>query len=216
MKYKTILFDLDGTLTDPKVGITKAVAFALKKFKQIDANLDDLTKFIGPPLMDSFMNFYGFSEQEADQAILYYREYFSETGIFENEVYPGIRALLDALKNNGRVLAVATSKPTVFAQRILEYFDLEGYFTCVVGSNLDGTRVKKAEVIAEVLSLLQVDCKSEVIMIGDREHDVIGAKQVGIHSIGVEYGYGTYEELERAGADFIVKQIQDIEALLIQ
>ena len=216
MKHKYILFDLDGTLTDPKVGITSAVAYSLKKLKGIEANLDDLTTFIGPPLKESFTNFYGFSEREADLAIEYYREYFADKGIFENEVYPGIHALLEDLKNTGAfVMAVATSKPTIFANRIIKHFGLEGYFSCVVGSNLDGSRVKKAEVIAEVLSQLHVDDKREAIMIGDREHDVIGAKQVGIDVIGVAYGYGTYEELEYAGADFIVSQIIEIKELLL-
>ena len=215
--YKYLLFDLDGTLTDPKVGITKAVAYALKKFKQLDVDLDALTKFIGPPLKDSFMRFYGFSEQDADLAIQYYREYFSETGIFENEVYPGIRDMLDVLKHDGRyVLAVATSKPTVFAERIIEHFGLKDYFTCVVGSNLDGTRSKKAEVIQEVLRVLNVSQLDEVVMIGDREHDILGAKQVGVRSIGVLYGYGSYEELEAAGAGYIVKQVEQLRILLEQ
>lgn len=215
--YKYLLFDLDGTLTDPKVGITKAVAYALKKFKQLDVDLDALTKFIGPPLKDSFMRFYGFSEQDADLAIQYYREYFSETGIFENEVYPGIRDMLDVLKHDGRyVLAVATSKPTVFAERIIEHFGLKDYFTCVVGSNLDGTRSKKAEVIQEVLRVLNVSQLDEVVMIGDREHDILGAKQVGVRSIGVLYGYGSYEELEGAGAGYIVKQVEELRILLEQ
>lgn len=212
--YQYLLFDLDGTLTDPKVGITKAVAYALKKFKQLDVDLDALTKFIGPPLKDSFMSFYGFSEQDVDLAIQYYREYFSETGIFENEVYPGIRDMLDVIKHDGRyVLAVATSKPTVYAERIIEHFGLKDCFTCVVGSNLDGTRSKKAEVIQEVLRVLNVSQLDEVVMIGDREHDILGAKQVGVRSIGVLYGYGSYEELEGAGVSLIVKQVEDLRIL---
>ncbi|PKM56535.1 MAG: phosphoglycolate phosphatase [Firmicutes bacterium HGW-Firmicutes-3] len=216
MLYKYILFDLDGTLTNPKTGITKSVAYALKKTKNIDANLDDLTIFIGPPLKESFMDFYDFTEEEAKQAIIYYREYFVDQGIYENEVYEGIKELLEDLqKANAFVLAVATSKPTKFAELIIKYFGLEGYFTSIVGSNLDGTRTKKSEVIEEVLSRLSIKDKHEVVMIGDRQHDIIGAKEMNIDSIGVEYGYGTYDELKSAGANYIVDSIQGLRDRLL-
>lgn len=216
MLYKYILFDLDGTLTNPKTGITKSVAYALKKIKNIDANLDDLTKFIGPPLKESFMDFYDFTEEEAKQAILYYREYFVDQGIYENEIYEGIKELLEDLqKTNANVLAVATSKPTKFAELIIKHFGLDGYFTSIVGSNLDGTRTKKSEVIEEVLLKLSIKDMREVVMIGDRQHDILGAKEMDIDSIGVAYGYGTYDELKRAGASYIVNNIQGLRDLLL-
>ena len=214
--YKYILFDLDGTLTNPKTGITKSIAYALKKIKNIDANLDDLTKFIGPPLKESFMDFYDFTEEEAGQAIIYYREYFVNQGIYENEIYEGIKELLEELqKTNVYVLAVATSKPTKFAELIIKHFGLDGYFTSIVGSNLDGTRTKKSEVIEEVLLRLSIKDKREVVMIGDRQHDILGAKEMVIDSIGVAYGYGTYDELKRAGANYIVNSIQGLRDLIL-
>jgi phosphoglycolate phosphatase len=214
MSYKYILFDLDGTLTDPKIGITKSVAYSLKKLKNIEVELDQLTKFIGPPLKDSYIDFYGFSESEAEIAIQTYREYFKDTGIYENEVYSGMEDLLEALKDKQYILGVATSKPTMFAEIIIKHFDLERYFSCVVGSNLDGTRTDKAEVIAEALTQLSIDDKENVVMIGDRKHDILGAKKMEIDSIGVTYGYGSYEELEDAGADYIIENIDGLKKIL--
>lgn len=214
MKYKYILFDLDGTLTDPKIGITKSVAYALDKMGIPGVDVEELTKFIGPPLMESFMKYYSFGEAEAKQAIEYYREYFKDKGIFENDIYDGIEELLKDLKEKGNILAVATSKPTVFAERIIEYFKLSHYFSCVIGSNLDGTRSKKAEVIQYVLDKLEIEDKKQAIMIGDREHDIIGANQVGIDSIGVRYGYGVEDELEKAGATCVVEKVEGLLGIL--
>ena len=216
MRYKYILFDLDGTLTDPKIGITTAVAYALNKMGHYEVNLEELTKFIGPPLREAFIEYYNFSEKEAKQAIEYYREYFIDRGIYENEIYSGIKELLDELKKSDRILVVATSKPTIFAETIINYFDLTKYFSSVVGSNLDGTRSKKAEVIEAALERNGITDKEEVVMIGDRKHDIIGAKHVGIHSIGVGYGYGTNNELEEAGADFIAAKVEDLRILLME
>lgn len=215
MKYRYILFDLDGTLTDPKTGITKAVAYALDKMGYSYVDLNDLTKFIGPPLYDSFSDYYQMDLEQVKQAIDYYREYFKEKGIFENEIYEGIRDLLIELKINGCVLAVATSKPTVFAEIIIKYFNLDPYFDIIVGSNLDGTRVKKGEVIAYTLEQLNVRDTNNTIMVGDREHDIFGANQNGLDSIGVEYGYGSKEELEEAGATFVVNSVEALATLLI-
>ena len=191
----TILFDLDGTLTDPMMGITKSVQYALKKHGIIEEDLWNLTKFIGPPLMDSFKRYYGFSEEEARQAVVDYREYFAPTGKFENVVYNGIPEMLQALKEQGFVLAVATSKPEVFAKDILVHFDLEQYFDFVGGALLTG-RTDKAEVIAYVLEYLGVE-KQNVIMVGDREHDIIGAAKNQLDSVGVLYGYGDRSRLDR-------------------
>ena len=212
---KTILFDLDGTITDPKVGITKSVAFALKSFGINITNLDDLCKFIGPPLKDSFCEYYGFNESDTDIAITKYREYFSEKGIFENIEYSGIKEMLRELSEQGKTLIIATSKPTVFAVKTLEHFDLIKYFKFVAGSELDGSRSKKSEVITYALSQNNITDFSSIIMVGDREHDIIGAKEVGIKSIGVLYGYGDIKELEKAKADYIVANVKELQSYLL-
>lgn len=212
--YNVILFDLDGTLTDPGVGITNSVAFALQKYH---INVEDRTllyPFIGPPLTESFQRFYGFSKTQAVQAVEYYREYFSDHGIFENEVYLGIEDLLHSLKKAGKTLAVATSKPEVFAKRILEHFRLSDYFTYVAGSNLDGSRTAKYEVIEYALSCLGHSKRDDVLMIGDREHDMIGAAKAGIDSLGVLYGYGSLDELTSAGAGMLADSVSRIGELI--
>lgn len=213
--YKFILFDLDGTLTDPKLGITKSVAYALDKMGIESPNLDELVKFIGPPLMVSFKEYYGMSDLETDTAIEYFREYFKINGMFENEVYDGIIELLEELKNRGKILYVATSKPTVFATTIMEHFHIDRYFDGIVGSNLDGTRANKWEVISEVMSIEPMITPENAIMIGDRKHDIIGAIKQGLDSIGVLYGYGCYEELNEAGASYIVKNVEELKSLLL-
>ena len=209
-KFKYLFFDLDGTLTDPKEGITKSVAYALQSFGIETTDLDSLCKFIGPPLKESFMKYYDMDSEEGDRAVEKYREYFRPYGVFENEVYPGISVLLKQLCKQGKHLVLASSKPTVFVEMILEHFELRQYFEVVVGSELDGTRVKKAEVIAYALQQAAVTDKSQVVMIGDREHDVIGAKENGIVSIGVTYGYGSRQEHEVSGADVIVESVEEL------
>ena len=211
---KYILFDLDGTIIDPKIGITSSVAYALEKFNIHVENLDNLCKFIGPPLKDSFMDFYSFSEEDAEKAVLYYRERFQEKGIYENFLYNNFEELLINLKKQNKTLLIATSKPTVFAEKILEYFNLRKYFDYVGGSNFDGTRAAKVEVILHVLKENSIEDLSEAIMVGDRKHDIIGAKKAGLQSIGVLYGYGDYEELTACGADYIVKNVEELSNLL--
>jgi phosphoglycolate phosphatase len=213
--YKYLLFDLDGTITDPKIGITKSFAHALQYFGIEVENLDTLCKFIGPPLRSSFMEYYGFSEADAKVAIEKYREYFGVTGLYENIVYDGMETVLQSLQSREKVLIVATSKPTVYAGRILEHFNLLQYFSFVAGSELNGERSQKAEVIQYALEQNNAPNLSDVIMIGDREHDIKGAKQVGIASLGVLYGYGDRNEFEKAGADFIAETVEDIGCLLI-
>lgn len=210
-----ILFDLDGTITDPKIGITKSVAYALKHFDIAVENLDDLCKFIGPPLRNSFCDFYNFSESDANLAVAKYREYFGVTGLYENTVYDGMEKLLESLKSCGKTLIVATSKPTVYALQILEHFNLLSYFTYVAGSELDGTRSKKSEVIAYALEQNNVTELGKVVMIGDREHDILGAKEIGVANIGVLYGYGDKAEHERVKTDFMVATVEDLGRLLI-
>lgn len=214
MKYEHILFDLDGTLTDPKVGITKSVAYALNKLKDLNVDPEKLTCFIGPPLKDSFMEFYDMTEDEAALAIELYREYFKDAGMNENVIYEGIKEMMMSLNGKGAKCYVATSKPTVFAEVIIKNFGLESEFIHVVGSNLDGSRTRKSEVIQYVFDSASLDSTDGAVMIGDRKHDIIGAKEIGIESIGVRYGYGTGNELEEAGADYVVDSVKELHNLL--
>ncbi len=209
-QYDTILFDLDGTLTDPKEGITKSVAYALEAFGIQVEDLDTLCKFIGPPLKESFMVYYGLSDSQGDEAVAKYRERFSVTGLFENKVYAGIREMLELLKEEGKTLIVATSKPAIYSRQILEHFDLMKYFTFLSGSELDGTRVDKAEVIAYALRENDIKDLSKVLMVGDREHDIIGANKNGIDSVGVIYGYGCREEFEENHATYVAESVEDL------
>lgn len=203
--FKDILFDLDGTITDPKTGITNSVAYALKKFGITVNDLDRLTGFIGPPLKDSFIEYYDFSEDEAALAVKYYREYFGEKGIYQNTVYPDMNDLLNDLKNMGKTLVIATSKPTIYAKKILEYFNLIDYFEFVAGSELNGLRNKKSEVIAYALEACGIVDRSSSVMVGDRKHDILGAKEVGITSVGVLYGYESISEINSVDPDYIRK-----------
>lgn len=212
--YKNILFDLDGTLTDPAIGITNSVAYALGKLGIEVHDKRELLKFIGPPLQDSFMKYYGMSEEEALDAVEKYREYFRDKGIYENEVYPGVRELLAALKKAGRRVILATSKPEEFAEIILKYFGLREYFDFVAGATMDGSRRKKADVIAYAMAKCEINEPGNTVMIGDKEQDVIGATRNGLASIGVLYGYGSKEELMNVDADYIVESAEDIMILL--
>lgn len=214
--YITILFDLDGTLTDPQIGITKSVQYALRKMGINESDRNKLIPFIGPPLTTSFRDFYELDETQAWQAVQYYREYFSQTGIFENAVYPGIPELLAELRRAGKVLVVATSKPEVFARRILEHFHLMEFFSLVVGSQLNGSMVEKGEVIACVLNQLAPFPSQSVVMVGDRKHDIIGARQNNIEAIAVGYGYGTPEELQQAEPDFLATTVEELRDALLK
>lgn len=200
------LFDLDGTLTDPKQGITKSVAYALSKFDIHVSNLDDLCVFIGPPLLDSFMEYYHMGKEDAEKAITYYREYFSVSGLFENEVYEGIRELLYTLQKQGKKCYVATSKPEPFAKQIVEHFGLGAYFEDICGATMDGSRSKKGDVIAYALQKHAIH-KADAIMVGDRKHDILGAKENGLPCVAVLYGYGNRKEFEEAGADVIIEDV---------
>lgn len=202
IRYNNVLFDLDGTLTDPKIGITKSVQYALAKAGIEETDLNRLIPFIGPPLHESFMTYYSFSEAQAWEAVNAYREYFKVNGIYENQRYEGIPELLTNLQQQGRRLFVATSKPIVFAHIVIDHFDLAPYFTAVYGSELDGTRADKGDLIRYVLDTEQLTPEN-TIMIGDRKHDIIGAQKNNIACIGVGYGYGSTNELTTAAPDFI-------------
>ena len=208
---QVILFDLDGTLTESGEGITKSVQYALEKMGHTEENLDRLRCFVGPPLKEQFMRFCGFDEEQAEQAVAYYRERYTGVGIFENKLYPQIPELLEVLKINDKILGVASSKPEVFVKQILEYFNIAQYFQVITGSELDGRRTDKAEVIEEALHRLHMENeRDKVLMVGDKEHDVLGAKSCGIQCVGVAYGYGTREELEKAGAVYIAEDVEDL------
>ena len=215
-KYKYALFDLDGTLTDPGEGITRSVQYALDKFGIHVEDRKQLFCFIGPPLHESFEVYYGFSRSDAMKAVDYYREYYAVKGIFENLVYDGIPEALVNLRDSGVRICLATSKPEVFAKQILEHFGLDGYFTAVAGSEMDGTRTKKAEVVERALGLLGNPDTGDCVMIGDREHDVLGGAAHGLDTIGVLFGYGSRDELERAGATHIAAKPIDIVNIINQ
>lgn len=216
MHHKQVyLFDLDGTLTEPGEGITNSVMYALDKFGIHETDRTVLYRFIGPPLLDSFMQFYEMPQDQAEQAVAAYREYFRDRGLFENRVYDGIPALLQGLRDQGKTLVLATSKPEVFTLRILDKFDLTRYFHYVGAASLDSSRSQKADVIRHALHLCGNPAPETVVMIGDRWHDIHGAQENGIQSIGVLYGYGDRPELEQAGADVIVESVKRLQALLL-
>ena len=211
-----LLFDLDGTLTDPGEGITKSVAYALEKMGHPPLDQKTLYDFIGPPLVDHFMEVCGFTKDEAMQAVGHFRAYFTPQGIFENRAYDGIGDLLRTLQEQGRKLIVTTSKPEPFAVKILKYFDLAQYFDAVVGSTFEETRTYKWEIIAHFLRLDPGVEPKQMVMIGDRKHDVEGAHRNKIPAIGVSYGYGGRKELEQAGADWVVDSVAELKELLLE
>ena len=209
MALDAIYFDLDGTLTDPKPGITRSIQYALQKLDHpAIPTEDELTWCIGPPLRASFAKILG-AETHADRAVSLYRERFSHIGLYENAVYDGISEVLTTLSRSGRRMFVATSKPHVFATRIVEHFGLRHHFEHVFGSELDGTRVDKSDLLAYALKIADVD-PSKTLMIGDRSHDMVGAGRNGIKGIGVLYGYGSKDELIGAGAVQVCATPQEI------
>jgi len=231
--FQYILFDLDGTLTDPKLGITTCVQYALKSFGIEEENLDKLEPFIGPPLLDSFKEIYGLSHEQALLGQEKYRERFAVTGWLENEMYPGIDAMLRLLSERGVKLAVASSKPEVFVEKILVHFGIREYFTAVVGSELDGRRVNKDEVVLEALRQLGVineadaerylkekeftgSKRTDCAMVGDRKFDVKGAKAMKLVSVAVSYGYAQGDELTLAGPDHMADTVEELQRILMQ
>ncbi|HFU4488546.1 TPA: HAD family hydrolase [Streptococcus suis] len=213
--YHTILFDLDGTLTDSGLGIINSVTYALESMKIDEPNPENLKRFIGPPLYESFSRFYQLNPADTQAAVDAFRVYFKEKGIFENQLYDGILPLLENLKQAGKRLAIATSKPEIFAKQILQHFGIAHYFDVVAGASLDSSRIHKAAIITYALDQLGHGSQS-TIMVGDREHDIFGAKANHLASIGVLYGYGNRKEFEEAGADFIVQTVEDLQNLLLE
>ena len=213
-RIKNVLFDLDGTLTDPAEGITNALMHAQRRLGREVSPREELFVFIGPPLIETFMSEWGLTRAEADQALVYYREHFGTKGLFENVPYAGIGDCLARLKEAGLRLFVATSKPEPLSLRILEHFDLLKYFEAVAGSTMDEQRTKKGEVIAYALDTYALD-PAETVMVGDRKHDVIGARENGVPCVGVLYGYGSRTELMEAGAAALAADLNELTALLL-
>ena len=213
---KYVLFDLYGTLTDPKEGITKCVQYALKSLGIEPPHADELLDFIGPPLEESFIRRFDMSKEQAGLALKKYRERFSIVGMFENKVYGGIHEMLETLKASGLTLAVASLKPLVFVEKILEKFSLKDYFSAIAGSDLEGTKHTKKQIIDDVFATLSPESLSEVIMVGDRYQDIEGAKEAGILSLGVRYGYAEKGELENAGADYIANSPIEITEIILK
>ena len=214
MKYKYAFFDLDGTLTDSQAGIINSIMYSLDKNNLPYRDREYLKRYIGPPRVEMFKSEYSVDDTMARKLVADFRERFKDIGIFENEVYGGIPELCEKLEKAGVKLVVATSKPEMFAVRIMDHFDLSKYFVLISGSMPDETRTDKAEVICHSLNTLGITDRSQVIMVGDRFHDVEGAAKNGLDCIGVLYGYGSREELTKAGAAFIAPRVEDIFSII--
>ena len=215
MSYKYILLDLDGTVTDSAEGVTNSVAYALEKLGCPVEDKSTLLKFIGPPLSESFKEFYGFDESTVSRGIEYYREYYTDKGIFENNLYNGMEQLLKSLKAAGKTVILATSKPEIYARRILDRFNISRYFDIIAGSTLDVDRNTKTDVLKYILQTVEISDLSEAVMVGDRKHDIIGAHDIGIKCIAILYGYGNEAEFIEYGADYILNTVADLEKFLV-
>lgn len=214
--FDWLFFDLDGTLTDPALGITNSFKHALECFGLEIPTYEKLCSFIGPPLVDTFRTQFGFSEEKAALGVVKYREYFAEKGLLENSVYPGIPNLLSDLKDAGKKLVVATSKPEEYSIRIIEHFGLAPYFENVCGSLMDESRSKKDQVIEYALERNKIGDRSKVLMVGDRKHDILGAKKTGLKSCGVLFGYGSLDELNEAGTDYIAEDMAELKKICLK
>lgn len=206
MKYKTILFDLDGTLTDPQEGICKSINHALSYYG-IEKPLNELTKYIGPPLLASFAEMLG--EENAADAVVRYRERFSVVGLYENKIYPNVKETLELLKEKGYVLCTASSKPQIFVKKILEHFDIDKYFTVIGGASMDGKISEKQDVIDLVLKQADAE-KMSTVMVGDTKFDLIGAEKMGVDAIGVTYGFGAKDDLKNYPNIALIDDISQI------
>jgi phosphoglycolate phosphatase len=208
MNYKNILFDLDGTLTDPFLGITNSWKYTLRKLN-IEIDQDILKTFIGPPLEKTFSEYFKFNKENTEIGKKYYREYFSEKGLYENTLYDEIEKILKELNTRNKVCILATSKPIFFAERIIKYFNIDIYLKYAVGGNLEGTFVEKEDIIKYIIEKYNLK-KPETIMVGDKKYDIIGVNKNGIKSIGVLYGYGSKEELEKERPEYIINNAREI------
>ena len=215
MNKQYILFDLDGTITNSAEGIINSVKYALQKSEWKEPSLKVLHRFIGPPLVDAFMDYCGMDKAEAEKAVAYYRERYKDIGLFESNVYDGIEEVFKALKSANKTIILATAKPLVFAKRIIEHFGLDKYFDDMVGAEIGGTLIHKHQIIDEVIKRFNITDRTSAIMIGDREQDISGAKMFSLDSIGVKYGFAEPNELEDAGATYIAETPQDILKILL-
>ena len=211
---KNILFDLDGTISNSKEGITKCVQYALQSFDIYEENLSKLESFIGPPLVDCFMKYYNFSETKAKEATKKYRQRYSEIGVHEAEIYPNVEECLIELKNRNFFIGLASSKPEKFCKTVLKDFNIIQYFDDIVGATLDGKISSKKDVLEEVFSRNNNLKKEDSLLIGDTVYDILGAKYIGIPCIGVSYGFGKVEEMKKAGATTIIDDIPELVDLL--
>lgn len=212
MSFQYIFFDLDGTITESGPGIIASVRYSLEKMGYPSDDTETLKKFIGPPLKDSYMRFYGMTREQAEEAICCYREYYADKGIFENALYEGITDSLRRLKDAGKKLVIATSKPEKYAKMIAEHFGFAVYFDEICGATMDEKLVEKADIIAYAMDKLDLkpENQQKILMVGDRKHDILGAKANGLKSMGVLFGYGDQAELEEAGADWIVSTPSEV------
>jgi len=214
-KLRNILFDLDGTIIDPKEGIINSIIYSLDKMGLEEKETEQLRKFIGPPLVDSYIKYYNLNIEQANKAVSFYREYYSKKGIYQNGLYDNVKEMLLELKDLGYNLFIATSKPTFFAGKIIDFYGINHLFEEVIGSNLDNTRKDKFEIIKFILHKYNLE-KSQTIMIGDTKFDIVGAKKNNIKAIGVTYGYGTQRELEKEEAEFIIENIKELNTLILK
>jgi phosphoglycolate phosphatase len=211
-----VFFDLDGTLTNPRVGILGAMRHALDKFEITGEDDETLISFVGAPLFLFFRNHYSMSDELARLAMDHYRDYYSEKGLYENELYDGIPELLGQLRDGGRTLSVATLKPLVFAKRVLDHFGLSIFFDHVSGPDLKPEGLTKTDIVAMALAKVEGVPRNKIIMVGDRDHDIIGARENGIASVGVSYGFGSIEELRAARPDAIAGSVAELQRILIK
>lgn len=209
-KYHNILFDMDGTLIDSQNGIIESIIYTLNILGINEENMDKLRSFVGPPLKAAFVDTYNMSESDADSAVKIFRKYYQENGIYNVELYAGIEEMLDTLKESGYHLFIATSKPTVFTKKIVSYLHIDQYFKGIAGSNLDNTRSRKNEVIQYLLDTYGMENKDEILMIGDKSQDIIGAHYCGISAVAVSYGYGTERELLQSEPLYIANSPEEL------
>lgn len=212
--FGTVFFDLDGTLSDSQQGIIRCIQYSLAKFGIEENDIEKLRCYIGPSLAETYRDFYGFNDEQIKQATEYYRERFERDGVQENEMFDGVLELILALKKQNKKLVLATAKPTVHAAKIIEYYQIKQYFSGIFGSNLDGTREEKSEVIAYALASMPEISRDDIVMVGDRKHDILGAKENGLAVIGVGYGYGTIDEIKESKPDFIAYTVEELKNIL--
>ena len=215
MKYKAVIFDFDGTICDTGEGILKSAKYALDYYNIEAPEYTELTFFIGPPLTDSYSRYFGFDDKKAIDAVMLFREYYSSKGNMQCDIYPGVREFISAVKSAGIRVGIATSKPEFFAKKIAERFGVDRLFECISGASLNSTTQDKAESIKSAIKSMNITDLNRCVMIGDRSHDIIGAKKTGLSSIGVLYGFGTRQEFEESGADYIAADFNELKSILL-